>query len=429
MDETPYTQLTVSTAIDELRAGRMVLICDDEEREDEADLCLAAQFVTPEALNFIVHQACGLICVAMAGERLDTLQIPQETQSGSLQGTAFTHSVDARHGTTTGISVHDRATTIRALVDPLTRPDDLARPGHVFPLRARPGGTLERRGHTEAAVDLMQIAGLEPGALICEVLDEDGQAARGQKLRDLAQRWQIGIVSVNAIVRYRQEHQVTLVTQTTLPTAEATFTLQDYQETATGQHYLVLQLGNLQAAEQPPLLRLHSACATGDIFGSLRCDCQAQLHTALQMIAAEGRGALIYLPQEGRGIGLSAKLQAYALQDQGYDTIDANLQLGYPADARVYTTALEILRKLQVTSVRLLTNNPQKTQALEDAGIQTERVPLEIAPGPANERYLHTKSARLGHLFSSPIANASSVETVVKEGIAHESPAGITTNR
>ncbi len=306
-----------------------------------------------------------------------------------------------RFGTTTGISAYDRAATIRALIDPTTRPEDLASPGHIFPLRTRPGGTLERRGHTEAAVDLMRIAGLEPGAAICEVLDATGTAACGQILQAMAQRWNIGIVSVDAIARYRQKHLVNLVTETQLPTQEATFKLLNYQEIATGHAYLALLLGDLQAnTTQPPLLRLHSACATGDIFGSQRCDCQAQLHTALHTIAAEGRGMLLYLPQEGRGIGLSAKLQAYALQDQGYDTVDANKQLGYPVDARTYAPAIEILRKLHMEHVRLMTNNPQKIQALVEAGITVERVPLEIAAVETNTLYLDTKQQRLGHLLT-----------------------------
>lgn len=398
--------LTIPEAVREVRAGRMVLICDDEGRENEADLCLAAQFATPEAINFIVHTACGLICVALAGERLDALRLPLADTGGEpLQGTAFTASVDARYGTTTGISARDRAVTIRTLVDPTTRPEDLARPGHVFPLRARPAGTLERRGHTEAAVDLMRIAGLEPGAVICEVLDTRGEAARGQVIVDLARQWGLGILSVEAIARYRREHQVSLITETPLPTMQTTFRLLHYQEIATGQPYLALVLGDLrQGGAEAPLLRLHSACITGDIFGSQRCDCQAQMHLALQAIAAEGRGMLLYLPQEGRGIGLAAKLQAYALQDQGYDTVEANEQLGYPVDARTYTTALEILRDIGITHARLMTNSPKKVEALTEGGIVVERVPLETLPTATNSHYLSTKHLRLGHMFTSPLA-------------------------
>ncbi|MBV9690183.1 MAG: 3,4-dihydroxy-2-butanone-4-phosphate synthase, partial [Ktedonobacteraceae bacterium] len=325
--------LTVAEAVREVRAGGMVLICDDDTREHEADLCLAAQFATPEAINFCAHQACGLICVALAGERLDALRIPLAEKGGDpLQGTAFTASVDALRGTTTGISARDRALTARVLVDPMTRPDDLVRPGHVFPLRARPGGTRERRGHTEAAVDLMRIAGLEPGAVICEVLDGEGEAARGQVLLDLAHKWGLGIISVDAIARYRATHKVSLLTETQLPTPDATFRLLHYRELETGRDYLALLLGNMHyeprhtaqngssGQEQPPLLRLHSACITGDIFGSQRCDCQAQMHAALRMIAAEGRGMLLWVGEEGRGIGVGGGLQAYLLQEQGHDT-------------------------------------------------------------------------------------------------------------
>lgn len=403
MANTLLPHLTIPDAVQAVRAGKMVLITDDMHRENEADLCLAAQFATPEAINFFAHKACGLICVALSGERLDALHIPlAESWAEPLQGTAFSCSVDAKRGTTTGISTRDRAITIHALVDPTTRPEDLARPGHIFPLRARPGGTLERRGHTEAAVDLMRIAGLEPGAAICEVLDSDGEAARGQTLIEMAEQWQIGIITVDDIARYRQEHYVHLVAETQLPTQDATFQLRDYQDSVTGQHYLALFLGDsTDNLDNPLLLRLHSACATGDIFGSQRCDCQAQLHDALHTIAQAGRGMLLYLPQEGRGIGLTAKLQAYALQDQGYDTVDANTKLGYPVDARTYNTAIAILHEMQINTVRLLTNSPKKIRALTEAGIQVERVPLEISPLASNEKYMQTKQQRLGHLFST----------------------------
>jgi 3,4-dihydroxy 2-butanone 4-phosphate synthase / GTP cyclohydrolase II len=395
--------LALAEAVHDVRAGRMVLLCDDETRENEADLCLAAQFATPQAINFIAHAACGLICVALTGERLDALRIPLVERRGApLQGTAFTASVDALRGTTTGISARDRAITIHTLVDPTTRPEDLVCPGHVFPLRAQPGGTLQRRGHTEAAVDLMRIAGLEPGAVICEILGDDGEAARGEVLLDLAHQWGLGLLSVDAIARYRQEHAMSCISKTQLPTPEATFRLLHYREIESGRDYLVLALGDLgKQQERPPLLRLHSACMTGDLFGSQRCDCQAQMHAALHMIATEGRGVLLYLPQEGRGIGLAGKLQAYVLQEQGYDTIEANERLGYPSDARTYPHVVEILRDLGITSARLMTNNPTKTQALQEGGMVVERVPLEIPPTVDNLRYLQTKHQRLGHLLTS----------------------------
>jgi 3,4-dihydroxy 2-butanone 4-phosphate synthase/GTP cyclohydrolase II len=393
--------LTVEEAVREIQAGRMVILCDDENRENEADVCIAAQFATSESINFIMHQACGLICVALGGERLDALRIPlAERGNDPLQGTAFTASVDALHGTTTGISARDRAVTIRALVDPTTMPGDLAYPGHVFPLRARAGGTLERRGHTEAAVDLMRLAGMEPGAVICEILGDDGEAARGQTLLDIASRWDVGMLSVDAIVRYRLDQRVSLISETQLPTPEATFRLLHYREIDTGLDYLALLLGDIHAQPQT-LLRLHSACTTGDIFGSQRCDCQAQMHAAMRAIAAEGSGMLLYLPQEGRGIGLAGKLLAYRLQEQGDDTIEANEHLGYPVDARTYSSAVEILHGLDITSVRLMTNSPTKIQALRDRGIAVERVPLEIPATRDNHYYLQTKQLRLGHLLAS----------------------------
>ncbi|GAC1635056.1 MAG: bifunctional 3,4-dihydroxy-2-butanone-4-phosphate synthase/GTP cyclohydrolase II [Ktedonobacteraceae bacterium] len=397
-----HTDYDIAKAVQEIRAGRMVLIRDDEDRENEADLCIAAQFATPEAISFIAHSACGLICVALSGERLDTLRIPlAESEGKPLQGTAFTTSVDALHGTTTGISARDRATTVHALVNPATQMEDLVRPGHVFPLRARPGGVLERRGHTEAAVDLMRIAGLEPGAVICEVLDHDGEAARGQQLQQLANAWNVSFVSVDAIARYRREHRMSFVSETVLPTNNALFRLRHFQEIETGKTYLALSLGDIENRQQVPLLlRLHSACATGDIFGSQRCDCQAQLHMALERISREGRGLLLYLPQEGRGIGLTAKLQAYALQDRGYDTLQANLHLGYPIDARDYTGAIEVLHMLGITHARLMTNNPGKVQALRAHGIVVERMPIEMLPTATSLRYLQTKQEQLGHLFT-----------------------------
>lgn len=393
--------LTVEEAMCEVQAGRMVILCDDEQRENEADLCLAAQFATPETINFIVHHACGLLCVALAGARLDALRIPLAERVGDpLQHTAFTASVDALDGTTTGISARDRAVTIRALVNPATKPAELVRPGHVFPLRARAGGTLERQGHTEAAVDLMHIAGLEPGAVICEILGHDGEAARGPVLLDMARRWNIGLLTVAAIAEYRRMHRVCRVCETSLPTAEASFRLLHYRELETGLDYLALLLGEVHA-RQPALLRLHSACATGDIFGSRRCDCQAQLQAALRAIAVQGSGLLLYLPQEGRSIGLAGKLQAYRLQEEGYDTIEANELLGYPADARTYGCAVEILRDLGISAVHLMTNNPAKIQALREGGIAVERVPLAIMPTQDNQHYLSTKQQRFGHLLTA----------------------------
>ncbi len=394
------TSISIAEAVRHVRSGQMIAISDDEGRENEADLCIAAQHVTAATVNYMVHQACGLLCVALAGTRVDALRLPLMERSGEpLQGTAFIASVDACHGTTSGISAADRATTIHALIDPTTRPHDLVRPGHIFPLRARAGGTLERRGHTEAAVDLMYLAGLEPGAVICEILDEQGNAARGPVLHELLQRWQIPLVTVDDIARYRQEQAVTLIAETRLPTKKATFRLLHYRDLAHWQDYIALLLGDLHEGEQPPLVRLHSACMTGDIFGSQRCDCQAQMHEALARIADEGRGILLYLPQEGRGIGLAAKLQAYMLQEHGLNTIEANTHLGYPVDARSYATALAVMHAHNLTHVRLLTNNPDKVRAVTEGGFHVQRIPLEIPPTPDNLRYLSTKEQQLGHLL------------------------------
>jgi 3,4-dihydroxy 2-butanone 4-phosphate synthase/GTP cyclohydrolase II len=400
--QTAECYLTVPEAVRRIQAGNMVLIQDDAARENEADLVLAAQFATAEKLNFMLHKACGLICVPLAGERLDALGISlMERKNNPLQGTAFTASVDAVYGTTTGISAADRAVTIRKLVDPTACAEDFAQPGHVFPLRAHSDGTLARKGHTEAAIDLMHLAGLEPGAIVCEVLNTQGEAARGEELCALAQTWDIGILTVAAIARYRQEHIVSFVAETQLPTQEANFRLQHYRDTRTHEEYLAVILGDLASdVEQPPLVRLHSACTTGDILGSQRCDCQAQMRAALQNIAAEGRGLLLYLPQEGRGIGLAGKLQSYVLQEQGYNTVEANKHLGYPVDARSYACAIAILHDLKLRTVRLMTNSPRKIQALVEGGITVERVPLEIEPSEHNSAYLRSKFQQMGHLLT-----------------------------
>jgi 3,4-dihydroxy 2-butanone 4-phosphate synthase/GTP cyclohydrolase II len=401
-EEAPNLFLTVSRAIRLLQAGQMLLICDDSEREHEADLCLAAQFAGAEQINFMLQAARGLVCVALAGERLDALGIPlAEPANQPLQGTAFTASVDARRGTSTGISARDRALTARLLVDPSAQPEDFARPGHVFPLRAHAAGTLGRRGHTEGAVDLMRLAGLEPGAVICETLDEQGEPARGETLLRFARRQQLALITIETIARFRRTQRVCAVNETRLHTTAGDFLLRHYRDTRSWQDYLALLLGDLDDEGQPPLVRLHSACTTGDIFGSRRCDCQEQLQAALAAIGREGRGLLLYLPQEGRGIGLAGKLHAYRLQEQGYDSVEANERLGYPADARRYDAAVAILQHLQLRAVRLLTNNPAKVAALRREEIAVERVPLEIAPTSENYADLQARYRRLGHLLSA----------------------------
>ncbi len=394
---------SVEAVLADIRAGRFVIIVDDEDRENEGDLAIAAEDITPQAINFMAREGRGLICVAMTGERLDELRLPlmvPPTNNTARFGTAFTVSVEARRGVTTGISAFDRATTIRALIDPTTRPEDLAQPGHVFPLRAATGGVLSRPGQTEASLDLARLAGRYPAAVICEIMNDDGTMARLPDLEIFAARHDLKLVSIADIIayRYRTETIVRAVTEAALPTAHGIFRLIAFEHTITGETHLALVFGKPNG--NLPLVRLHSECLTGDALGSQRCDCGAQLAAAQQRIAAAGYGAIIYLRQEGRGIGLLNKLRTYALQDQGFDTVEANHQLGLPADARDYAVAAQILRCLQMEQVRLLTNNPAKIAGLERYGITVyERVPLYITPNPTNRRYLATKRDKLGHLL------------------------------
>ena len=418
----PRTAITA--ALQALRVGRFVIVVDDEDRENEGDLVIAAEFATPAAINFMAREGRGLICVALTGARLDALGLPlmvPHARNRSGFGTAFTRSVEARHGVTTGISAHDRARTIAALLDLASGPDDLVSPGHIFPLRARDGGVLERGGQTEAAVDLARLAGLTPAGVICEIMAEDGTMARRPALAAFAARHDLPLVSVAALRDYRRAHgdtrpgvapppaPVRRVAETLLPTAHGPFRLCAYIEVARPEREpdLALVCGDLAADAGPaPLVRLHSECLTGDVFGSRRCDCGPQLDAALAAIAAAGRGAILYLRQEGRGIGLLDKLRAYALQERGCDTVEANEQLGLPIDAREYGTAAAILRDLGATRLRLLTNNPAKVAGLVAAGLAVvERVPLIIVPSPENARYLATKREKLGHLLDpAPVA-------------------------
>ncbi len=411
---------TIDDALRALQAGRFVIVVDDEDRENEGDLVIAADFATPEAINFMAREGRGLICVALTGARLDQLGLPlmvPHARNRSGFGTAFTLSVEARWGVTTGISAHDRARTIAALIDPADGPADLVSPGHIFPLRARDGGVLERGGQTEAAVDLARLAGLTPAGAICEIMAEDGTMARRPALEAFAERHDIPLVSVAELRDYRRAHEegrplgerasspVLRVAETMLPTTHGSFRLYAYTPIAQPDREpdLALVRGNLAPdadAGRAPLVRLHSECLTGDVFGSRRCDCGPQLDAALAAVAAEERGVILYLRQEGRGIGLLAKLHAYALQEQGLDTVEANEQLGLPIDAREYATAAAILRDLGVTRLRLLTNNPRKVAGLSAAGLTVAaRVPSLIAPSPENARYLATKRDRLGHLL------------------------------
>jgi 3,4-dihydroxy 2-butanone 4-phosphate synthase / GTP cyclohydrolase II len=399
---------TVERAIADIAAGKAVVVVDDEERENEGDLIFAAAKATPELMAFTIRHSSGVICVPMPAAMLDRLEIPLMTpHNRDRMRTAYTLSVDARDGVSTGISAADRAHTARVLADSATEPWDLTRPGHVFPLRYRDGGVLVRRGHTEAAVDLARLAGLTPAGVLVEVVNDDGTMKRAPELREFADQHGLAMISIEDLVRYRHrtEMLVTRVAETTLPTQWGEFTVYGYRSTIDGSEHLalvygdVLSTGSAGSAGESVLTRVHSECLTGDVFGSQRCDCGPQLDEALARVVEAGRGVVVYLRgHEGRGIGLVAKLQAYALQDHGRDTVDANLDLGLPADARHYGAATQVLRDLGVTSVRLLTNNPDKSESLEDFGVHVEaQVPLTPRPNRHNLAYLRTKRDRMGH--------------------------------
>ncbi|WP_031511191.1 bifunctional 3,4-dihydroxy-2-butanone-4-phosphate synthase/GTP cyclohydrolase II [Streptomyces megasporus] len=399
----------VERAVADIAAGRPVVVVDDEDRENEGDLIVAAELITPEIVAFMMSECRGLICVPMEAVELDRLDLPQMVRRNTeSMGTAFTVSVDAaaEHGVTTGISAADRATTIRLLADPASVPDDFVRPGHVFPLRARPGGVLERAGHTEAGVDLARLAGLRPAAAIVEIAGEDGTMLRLPELVPFARKHGLSIVSIEDLIAYRRsaspatrpEPTVRREAVTSLPTAHGDFRAHGYRSTIDGVEHVALVAGDVDGAEDV-LVRVHSECLTGDVFGSLRCDCGPQLRDSLRRVAEEGRGVVIYLRgHEGRGIGLMSKLRAYQLQERGRDTLDANLELGLPADARDYAAAARMLTDLGVRSLRLMTNNPDKTAALARYGIHvTGRVPMPVEAGEHNLRYLRTKRDRMGH--------------------------------
>ncbi|MBU2009210.1 MAG: bifunctional 3,4-dihydroxy-2-butanone-4-phosphate synthase/GTP cyclohydrolase II [Chloroflexi bacterium] len=391
---------TVKEAIEEVRKGNFLIIVDDYDRENEGDLAIAAEKVTPEAINFMARHARGLICMPVIGKRLDELQVPLMVQDNtSKHGTAFTISVEAKHHTSTGISAQDRAATIKAILDPATRPEDLARPGHTFPLRAREGGVLVRAGHTEAIVDLARLAGLSPAGAICEILNEDGSIARLPELEKLAERSGLKVISVADLIAYRRrtEKLVEKVAEARLPTRYGKFRAIAYKSTTDPDEHVALVLGEV-AGEEPVLVRVHSECLTGDVFGSLRCDCGDQIGLAMQAIAKEGKGVFLYMRQEGRGIGFHNKLKAYALQDQGLDTVEANRRLGFPADLRDYGIGAQILSDLGIKNLRLLTNNPKKVVGLEGYGLKVvETVPLIATPNPYNRQYLVAKEKKMGH--------------------------------
>jgi 3,4-dihydroxy 2-butanone 4-phosphate synthase / GTP cyclohydrolase II len=395
----------VEDAIVAMREGRLVLVVDDEDRENEGDLTVAAEKVTPDIVNFMITHGRGLVCLALTPERLDALEIPLEvSQNSSLRETAMCVSIDARGKTSTGISAADRAATILTAVSPEARPQDLLRPGHVFPLRARPGGVLVRAGHTEAAVDLARLAGLASAGVICEVLARGGSAARVPELTRLARRFRLPLITIADLIKYRMENErlVRPVASAMLPTEFGEFHLYAYESLIDGETHVALVRGEIGEGRDV-MVRVHSKCLTGDVFHSARCDCGAQLHTAMERIAAEGRGVLLYLNQEGRGIGLANKIRAYELQDQGFDTVEANERLGFKPDQRDYGIGAQILGDLGVRTMRLLTNNPRKFVGLQGYGLAvSESLPLEIPPGSEfTRKYLKTKKDKLGHKLSS----------------------------
>ncbi|MFC1914631.1 bifunctional 3,4-dihydroxy-2-butanone-4-phosphate synthase/GTP cyclohydrolase II [Chloroflexota bacterium] len=393
---------TIAEAIEEIKAGKFVIIVDDEDRENEGDLALVAEKVTPETINFMAMHARGLVCLAVTGERLDELRLPMMAKENTSRfSTAFTVSVDAKQGVTTGISALDRSRTIKAIIDPAIGPADLVQPGHMFPLRARDGGVLVRAGHTEAIVDLARMGGFYPAGVICEVMNEDGTMARLPQLEAMAKRLGLKIVSVADLIAYRRRHEklVQRVAEAKLPTQYGEFTAIAYQSDIDADEHLALVMGDI-TTEEPVLTRVHSECLTGDVFGSLRCDCGEQVGLALQRIAEEGRGVFLYMRQEGRGIGFHNKIRAYALQDEGLDTVEANLSLGFEPDLRDYGIGAQILVNLDLRQIRLLTNNPKKVIGLEGYGLKVvETIPLIITPNPYNRSYLETKQKKLGHIL------------------------------
>jgi len=393
---------SIEDALEDYRNGKFVIIVDDEDRENEGDLAMPAQFVTPEAINFMATYGRGLICVPLTGDRIDELKIPVMTdRNDSLFHTAFTVSVEARHGVTTGISAADRARTVQVLIDPGSTPDDVVMPGHMFPLRAREGGVLVRVGQTEASVDMCRLAGLMPAAVICEIMNEDGTMARMPDLEIYARRHKLKIITIADLIRYRLKNDrlVRAVAEAALPTRYGEFRTIAYHAITDPDEHVALVKGDVTDGS-PVLVRVHSQCVTGDVFGSLRCDCGDQMTMALRKIAEAGRGVLLYMRQEGRGIGLHNKIKAYALQDEGMDTVEANVALGFPADRRDYGIGMQILVDLGIRQIRLLTNNPAKRAGLEGYGLEiVERVPITTGANKHNARYLETKRTKLGHFF------------------------------
>jgi 3,4-dihydroxy 2-butanone 4-phosphate synthase/GTP cyclohydrolase II len=399
-----YTFNTIDEAIEDIAKGKMVILVDDEDRENEGDLCLAAEKVTSSAINFMAKHGRGLICLSLTPRRVEELKLPMMTEANTSQfGTAFTVSIEAKQGVTTGISAADRATTILAAIDPNLGPDDLARPGHIFPLRAKPGGVLQRAGQTEGSVDLARLAGLYPAGVICEIMSDDGTMARVPELMEFSARHHIKIVTVKDLIHYRvrTDRFITRVSDVKLPTEHGEFRAIAYANDMDANIHIAVVKGEI-TPDDPVMVRVHSECLTGDVFGSKRCDCGEQLHRAMAMINKAGKGVILYMRQEGRGIGLANKLRAYELQDKGLDTVEANLQLGFKPDLRDYGIGAQILVDLGIRKMRLMTNNPKKIVGLEGYGLKVvERVPIETSPHEKNIIYLKTKKKKLGHMLEN----------------------------
>ena len=425
----------IKEAIEEMKAGRMLIVVDDEGRENEGDFIMSAEKVTPETINFMTKYGRGMICLPLTYKRAEELALNlMVNENTALHGTSFTVTIDAVKGTTTGISAHDRATTIKTVVDPEARPEDLAKPGHIFPLIAKDGGVLRRAGHTEAVVDLARLAGYSPVGVLCEIMDDDGQMARLPKLKKLSKKFNIKLITIEDLIEYRRrtEKLVSKIVETPFPTRFGEFTLYLYGTTIDDEHHLALVKGEVEG-EKDILVRVHSSCVTGDVFHSMRCDCGEQMERSLELIGKEGRGVFLYMHQEGRGIGLVNKIKAYSLQDQGLDTVEANEKLGFKADLRDYGIGAQILSDLGLTSIRILTNNPKKVVGLEGYGLKiSDQISLAVKPNEYNKKYLHTKRVKMGHRTfidrREPIrryaASASSKVQMAKKDLS--SPSGST---
>jgi 3,4-dihydroxy 2-butanone 4-phosphate synthase / GTP cyclohydrolase II len=404
---------TVEEALEEIRNGRIIIVVDDEERENEGDFVCAAEYVTPDIINFMIKHGRGMVCAALEGKRLDELGLPLMVDSNSaLHGTQFTVTVDAKEGTTTGISAADRAITIKKLINKDSKPEDFARPGHIFPLRAFNEGVLRRAGHTEAVVDLCRITGLKPAGVLCEILKDNGEMARVPDLLEIAKDFGLKLVTVKEIIRYRlqKEKLIEKITDINFPTAHGDFRLHLYKNSLDGKKQLALVKGIIDS-DKPVMVRMHSECLTGDVFNSSRCDCHDQLNTALDQISSFGCGVLVYMRQEGRGIGLANKILAYKLQDEGKDTCEANEALGFKPDLRDYGIGAQILLDLGIKKIKLLTNNPKKIVGLQGYGLEiVERLPIEIKPNETNEKYLRTKKDKMGHLILEDVIDKSILE-------------------